>query len=171
MAEEHDETTTRNRLLLDAARTDNIDQLLEVFSEPEKFDINFQDGIGNTALHYAASKGSVEVLEELLEYDGCDVDYINRIEGATPLHLAVKLEEPELRALIVDSLLDAGADTSIKDKAGLVPRDYVLEDDEETLKAFRRNEVQNSISNNDIASDYDEDVESGNFSGSGSDEE
>lgn len=32
-----------------------------------------------------------------------------------------------------------------------MPRDYVLEDDEETLKAFRRNEVQNSISKHDIA--------------------
>lgn len=69
-------------------------------------------------LRTRASTGSVEVLEELLEYDGCDVDYINRIDGATPLHLAVKLEEPELRALIVDSLLDAGADT----KWGLLSR-------------------------------------------------
>jgi ankyrin repeat protein len=57
-----------------------------------------------------ASEGSLDVLNELLEYDGCDVDYTNNIEGATPLHLAVKIEEPELRALIVDSLLDAGAD-------------------------------------------------------------
>ena len=46
----------------------------------------------------------------LLEFEGCDVDYINRLEGATPLHLAVKIKEPELRAFIVDSLLDAGAD-------------------------------------------------------------
>lgn len=48
-------------------------------------------------------------MNELLEYEGCDVDYTNHIEGATPLHLAVKVKEPELRALIVDSLLDAGA--------------------------------------------------------------
>jgi uncharacterized protein len=52
----------------------------------------------------------VEVLNELLEYDGCDVDYL---QGATPLHLAVKIEQPELRALIVDLLLDAGADTQL----------------------------------------------------------
>jgi ankyrin repeat protein len=57
-----------------------------------------------------ASEGSLDVLNELLEHEDCDVDYIN-IEGATPLHLAVKIKEPELRALIVDSLLDAGADT------------------------------------------------------------
>jgi hypothetical protein len=52
----------------------------------------------------------VEVLNELLEYDGCDVNYVNHLQGATLLHLAVKIEQPELRALIMYSLLDAGAD-------------------------------------------------------------
>ena len=59
-----------------------------------------------------ASHGSPEVLDRLLEHEGCDVDYINRLEGATPLHLAVKIEEPELRAYITDCLLDAGANMS-----------------------------------------------------------
>jgi len=119
-----------------------------------------------------ASQGSLDVLNELLEYDGCDVDYINKLEGATPLHLAVKLEEPELRALIVDSLLDAGADPrfalsfrvvcvppptllttacSIKDKAGSVAKDYVLENDTETRNAFRRYQAQASYSKDDVA--------------------
>jgi len=40
---------------------------------------------------------------------------------------------------------------SIKDKEGQVPLDYVPEDDAETRKAFRRNQVQNSFSRNDIA--------------------
>jgi len=56
-----------------------------------------------------ASHGSSEVLNELLEHEGCDVDFTNRLEGATPLHLAVKIEEPGLRAYIIDCLLDAGA--------------------------------------------------------------
>jgi len=159
-------------LLLDAARNDNVDQLLEVFDEPNKFDINFQDGIGNTALHYAASKGSLDVLNELLEYDDCDVDPINRLEGATPLHLAVKIEPPELRALIVDSLLDAGADTSIKDKAGCLARDYVKEGDTETLNAFLRNQVQSSISNHDVVHDYyDKDEQEGGSEDTESDDE
>ena len=56
--------------------------------------------------------GSVDVLEHILSHDECDVDPINRIEKATPLHLAVQLEDPELRLHIVDSLLEAGADTT-----------------------------------------------------------
>jgi hypothetical protein len=50
------------------------------------------------------------VLEYILTHEGCDVDPINRIDRATPLHLAVGLEDPELRAEIVESLLEAGAD-------------------------------------------------------------
>src|SRR5882757_2115925 len=60
-------------------------------------------------LRTRALHGSPEVLNELLEHEGCDVDYTNHLEGATPLHLAVKIEHPGLRAYIVDSLLDAGA--------------------------------------------------------------
>jgi len=63
-------------------------------------------------LRSRAEHGSSEVLCELLEHEGCDVDYINRLEGATPLHLAVKIKQRELRAFIVDCLLDAGANMS-----------------------------------------------------------
>lgn len=50
------------------------------------------------------------MLEHILSHEGCDVDPINRIERATPLHLAVVIEDPELREEIVESLLEAGAD-------------------------------------------------------------
>lgn len=119
------------------------------------------------------SHGSLEVLDKLLGHeDGCDVDYTNRLEGATPLHLAVKIKEPELRAFITDCLLDAGANMSyvwayshafspsnshlgtcsIKDKEGQVPLDYVPEEDTETRNAFRRYQVQSTTSRHDIAS-------------------
>lgn len=64
------------------------------------------------ALHYAASAPSPDVIEHILSHDECDVDPINRLEKATPLHLAVKIEHPQLRLHIVESLLDAGADTT-----------------------------------------------------------
>jgi uncharacterized protein len=60
---------------------------------------------------YSVSHTSTEVLEHILNVDECDVDPQNRIERATPLHLAVKLEDPEMRAWMVETLLDAGADT------------------------------------------------------------
>ena len=59
----------------------------------------------------SASNGYLEILEHLLEYDGCDVDPQNRIEKATPLHLALRIDDEELRQDVVSSLLEAGADT------------------------------------------------------------
>ncbi|KAK0224756.1 hypothetical protein EDD85DRAFT_778256 [Armillaria nabsnona] len=96
-----------------------------------------------------------------------DVDPINRIEKATPLHLAVKLEHPELRKHVVDSLLDAGADTSIRDKFGETALDLVPSEDTEVRALFRKAQAQASIFQDDIAND--DDVGSG--SGSGSDDD
>lgn len=50
------------------------------------------------------------MLEYILSHEECDVDPVNKLEGATPLHLAVALEDLEDRAFFVESLLDAGAD-------------------------------------------------------------
>jgi hypothetical protein len=57
--------------------------------------------------------GSVTVLEHILSHEECDVDPVNRLEKATPLHVAVRPGqlEPDIRKYIVESLLEAGADT------------------------------------------------------------
>ncbi|TFK85580.1 ankyrin [Polyporus arcularius HHB13444] len=160
---------SNNERLIAAARSDNEDMLLEVFEEG-KFDINAQDGLGNTALHYAASHGYLEILEHLLEYDGCDVDLQNRIEKATPLHLALQIDDPETRAAVVSSLLEAGADTKIKDKNGETPLDLVPPADAKLRSLFRKSQAQASIAQSDVANDDDDD-EDGSGSGSGSDDE
>lgn len=58
------------------------------------------------------ANGSTDVLEHILTQEECDVDPINRLEKATPLHLAFQLEPVQLRHYVVRSLLEAGADTS-----------------------------------------------------------
>lgn len=49
---------------------------------------------------YSAANASGTVLEHILEQDGCDVDLQNRIEKYTPLHLAVRISEPDERIAI-----------------------------------------------------------------------
>ena len=45
-------------------------------------------------------------LEHLLETEGCDVDLQTRMDASTPLHLAVKVTDHELRLYLVRSLLE-----------------------------------------------------------------
>ncbi|KAL5494891.1 hypothetical protein ACEPAI_353 [Sanghuangporus weigelae] len=166
---------SNNERLLAAAREDNEEILLEVFEEGN-FDINLKDGrcyvdaynlntiTRYVALHYAVSHGSTTVLEHLLEYDGCDVDPINRLEGATPLHLALKLEDPELRLHIANSLLEAGADTTIKDKEGDTALDLLRPGDDELRKLIRKSQASSSVSKGDIADDDDDEGSEGSGS-------
>jgi len=85
--------------------------------------------------------------------------------GATPLILAVQLEDLEMKHWIMDSLLEAGADISIKTKYGDTVMSYIPDSDTKTRALIRKHMAQASVSNDDIASDDDGE------SGSGSDEE
>jgi len=149
---------SNNERLLAAARTDNEDLLMEVFDESEErpFDINYQDGLGNTALHIAVENTSSDVLEHILAHENCDVDPINKLDKVTPLHLAVTIEDAELRKNFVESLLDAGADFTIRNKYGDTAQDLVKPDDTAVLDLFRQAQAQASISRDDIASDDDD---------------
>jgi len=104
------------------------------------------------------------VLEHILCCDGCDVDPQNRIDKATPLHLSLEIKDPQLRYQIVESLLEAGADTRIKDKRGYTILDLLGARDEPLRQLIRRSQAQASIARDDIANDDD-------VGGSGSDSE
>ncbi|KAF9812515.1 hypothetical protein IEO21_06154 [Rhodonia placenta] len=158
---------SNNERLLAAAREDNEELLLQVFEEG-KFDINYQDGCAGPRTTYSASLGNPTVLEHILSHEECDVDPINRLERATPLHLALRIQDADLRKSVAESLLDAGADTSIKDKHGETAFNLLRPDDIEIRALMRKAQAQTAISHDDIASD-DDDGEPG--SGSGSDEE
>lgn len=83
-------------------------------------DPNGTDRHGWTALHWATSKGHSAVLEVLIDNDS-DVNAADFINGWTPLHLSAI--NNQLGA--AETLLDAGASCSIKDKYGDYPKDCV----------------------------------------------
>ncbi|KAL1716823.1 ankyrin repeat-containing domain protein [Schizophyllum commune] len=173
------EGASNNERLMAAARDDNVEMLEEIF-EQGGFDINYQDGLGNTALHVAyvfslyseysayivvsVSHGSTDVLEHILSHEDCDVDPINRIEKATPLHLAVQVDHPELRKYLVESLLEAGADTRIKDKNGETALDLVPTDDTETRALFRKAAAERSRAREEVVESDDDEPGSGSGS-------
>ena len=107
-------------LLFASCRQHNVDLLHEVFSHLTSPDaigefINVSlDPLGNTALHVASSRGSLECLDVLLDQEGVEVDPRNRMDGDTPLHCAAKLSQEEgyeeEAKEIIEMLLEAGAD-------------------------------------------------------------
>ncbi|KAM0788103.1 hypothetical protein ACM66B_001271 [Microbotryomycetes sp. NB124-2] len=125
-----------NERLLYAAKSDAADMAQDLLKLGDEINVNFQDGLGNTALHYAASTPSPSMLELLLDYEHTDVDLQNRLDGATPLHLAVKLDNEYARQGVIEMLLDAGADPAIKDKHGCKVADYLNTDTSETDRAI-----------------------------------
>ncbi|GAA6050794.1 hypothetical protein JCM3770_001649 [Rhodotorula araucariae] len=156
---------TPNERIVFAAKQDAVDMLEEVINGTDEYDLNYQDGLGNTALHYAVSSPSPDALTLLLDLEPVDVDLQNRLDRATPLHLAVKLENEAARHGVVEMLLDAGADPNIKDRHGLKPADYLHPDRSETDKAIQQairvalaDRILGGTKNNaDLANDDDDD--------------
>jgi len=109
------------------------------------------------------------VLDHILSHDLCDVDPVNKLDKATPLHLAVATEKPEVKEYLVDNLLESGADFTfvflilrstmitvsnsfrIRNKYGETAKDLVKPDDSIILELFRKAEAEASISKDDIA--------------------
>ena len=98
---------------LDAARNGQLRELeSQITDEPTL--IHFHGaGLGQTALHWAASKGHEKVVEWLLSL-GAPVEARNA-NGATPLHAAAAAGE----AVSARLLLNAGADAEARNSEGL----------------------------------------------------
>ncbi|KAG0034969.1 hypothetical protein BGZ81_001918 [Podila clonocystis] len=131
------EGASNNELLMAACKEDNLDILEEVLSsDGSSFDINHTDGLGNSALHYAARYGSTGCLEILLYYDGIDVNKINRLEGDTPLHKAAGYSEPDVALEMVQILIRGGASPKILNKLKQTAGDVAPGDTHSEVKEY-----------------------------------
>ncbi|KAL2053540.1 hypothetical protein ABVK25_006192 [Lepraria finkii] len=162
-----DEGASPRELLLEASRRNNtslLTELLSSLSSPEQTAhlLNTAtDGVGNYCLHVAASYGSYEVLDTLLDQEGLEVDPIDRLEKDTPLHKAVRFinglskEEWEAGASIAELLLDAGADPRIRNKAKLKAFELVDPRNTELRKTLQKAEFA-MMAGDDVVDDEDE---------------
>ena len=96
-------------------------------------DIHATDKNGVTALHHAVRFRSPVAVRALIE-QGANVNQACRRNGSTPLHRAVTQTgapgtagKGEVAEEIIRILLAAGADTSIANKSGKKPADYVTD--------------------------------------------
>src|SRR5215467_11372723 len=77
-------------------------------------DVNAAQGDGMTALHWAARKGDLEMIQTLL-YAGANVKAATRLGGYTALFMAAEGGQSQ----IIDALLKAGADPKTTAVSGL----------------------------------------------------
>lgn len=118
----YDETTIKTytgatpskTVLMHAAQRGDLELIGKcVFSGTQ---INTPDTSGATALHYAARAGQVQALLELIK-NNATVDALNN-KMQTPLCIASSTE-------VIDALLKAGADPTLKDGAGRTPAEIL----------------------------------------------
>lgn len=103
-----------------AIRTKDIETIKKLIS---KQDINRPDEHGSTLLHMAASMGSKEFAEILINNKA--MVNIQTPGGMTPLHLAVQGQGKNYQET-VEYLLSRGADPELKNKYGIKPLDKAL---------------------------------------------
>eukprot|EP00834_Sanchytrium_tribonematis_P002787 NODE_93_length_21530_cov_0.700387.p14 type:complete len:191 gc:universal NODE_93_length_21530_cov_0.700387:7549-8121(+) len=115
-----------------AAQQDSL-ELFEIALK-RKAKINYQDGVGNTALHYACMSGSIVVLEQLLNKMPDNLVYIKNIQGNTPLHCLMDTKHsPELIEKMTTLLLKHNPLIMSRNKDGMTVVDLATGDMKEKL--------------------------------------
>lgn len=163
-----DQGATPRELLLEAARRNNTDLLMEVLetNSTAEFLNNSTDALGNTALHIAAKHGSYDVIDELLDIEGVEVDPANTLEKNTPLHEAVQLakDNEKLCLDVVNLLVEAGADPRILNKHRQKPIQIVEPTNTELRAVLRDGEYFMNAGDDIVNEDNDEPAGSGSES-------
>lgn len=143
--EEHEGASVKE-ILIEACRRNNTDLFNEVVADIKDEDelsriLNETTTVmGNHLYHEAASRGNYEIIDLLLDQPNFECDPVNRLEGDTPLHTAIRWinsEPPAQREFgnaLVDMMLEAGSNPRVKNKGGLTalqlvdPRNATLRD-------------------------------------------
>ena len=119
---------TESDLILGAAQKNRPMELLRLI-KVDGISPNHANHAGQTALHIAAMWGHVDCVALLVSKDiGANPNATNRLTRATPLHMAIqgnKIREGTRLNLVIDVLLQAGADKDLADSFGRLPIDYI----------------------------------------------
>ncbi|KAI9025966.1 ankyrin repeat-containing domain protein [Phycomyces nitens] len=144
-------------LLLSLCRNDQEDELEKLLEDHPDCNVNYIDGAGNTAAHYAAKAGSIGCLEKLVNLDDIDLDIKNHLEGDTPLHKAVLYQDQdhEMAVAMVDLLLMGGADPRIINRNKLTPAMLVRPKHKDIKDMLDEAVVSYELDDSDIANDDD----------------
>ena len=114
--------------LIEAAQQNDLPALLRILQQPG-IDVNWRGPpFGDTALHYGVRQGSIEIVGAILRSDGVDVNVRNAL-GLYPLHYACgtdAIEDHQRALVIIQALLDAGANPNSANFHGRTPLVYAI---------------------------------------------
>lgn len=192
--EVHDGASVKE-LLIEACRRDNTELLTECLKDKSDAEITkllnqTTTIMGNHLYHEAASRGNYDIIDLLLDQPDFECDPVNRLEGDTPLHTAVRWlnsEPPAQRSFgfaLVEMMLEAGSNPRAKNKARLTAFQLVDPRNSELRDLIQKHEFTNQNAgdfipvehagvaatgrnSHPVADESDEDAE---FSGSDDDE-
>lgn len=170
-----DDGATPRELLLEACRRNNTTLLTDLLSNPPlssspaataTFLNTTTDALGASALHLAAQHGSYDVLDQILDQEGVEIDGQEKRDGDTALHRAARwcngLDAREWDTdgkAVVDILVDAGCDPRIRNRAKLRPFD-LLDPRNAVCRDVLRNAEMTMMAGDDVV-DEDEPADGG----------
>ncbi|KAH7176593.1 hypothetical protein EDB81DRAFT_773070 [Dactylonectria macrodidyma] len=151
--EEHDGASIKE-LLIEACRRDNTDLLNECLKGKSDAEITkllnqTTTIMGNHLYHEAASRGNYDIIDLLLDQPDFECDPVNRLEGDTPLHTAVRWlnsEPPAQRSFgfaLIEMMLEAGSNTRARNKARLTAYQLVDPRNTELRELIQKHEFTN----------------------------
>ncbi|KAI9482284.1 hypothetical protein LPJ78_002367 [Coemansia sp. RSA 989] len=156
-----DEGASKEEQLLAACMSNQYDLVQSILDSPGSVKINHANGLGHTALHYAAKTGSVECVKLLVRQKGIDANIQESLGGNTPLHLALIYGEYEEDTLqIVKLLVKAKANLRLANKDKKLPKDLAEKDEEDIQRVLVQAELaaaSNMEAANRSSSDSDDD--------------
>lgn len=173
------EGASPKELLIEASRRNNTALLASLLPPQNKttdttktahFLNTTTDALGASALHVAATNGSYDVLDLILDQEGVEIDGQERRDGDTCLHRAVRFlglvrergdaAEVEVGRACVDILVDAGCDPRIRNKAKLRAVDMADPRDGELRRVLQKAEMQ-LMAGNDVVDEDEDDGRNG----------
>jgi len=133
--------------LCSAARTGNVSYIKRLISDHGKaLNCSWQDGTGNSALHYAALGNHIEAATILLDA-GASPNVLN-FQGDTPLHLASRKNKIDM----INLLIARGADRKIENKKKVKAETEVRSEEARKI-------IQYSLREDDVDADMLADAE------------
>ncbi|KAJ2043565.1 hypothetical protein GGI08_007369 [Coemansia sp. S2] len=157
--------------LLSACMMDQSDLVKELLRSTQTININHTNGLGYSALHYAAQTGSIDCVKLLVAQRRINPNIQDKLDKDTPLHKAlIHCEESEDALELTKLLLKAGSDPRIVNKKLQRPVNLVEPEEEDIRRlllqatlAFdsRRNKCTDS---DDEKSDKESDDDNGSYS-------